>query len=48
MFTSNALHEFRLEVKEVDMAGSPGHEELDDAFGLGRMMQLAVGRIGSE
>jgi hypothetical protein len=33
------LDEFRLEIEEVDVARGPRHEELDDAFGAGRMVE---------
>ena len=41
-----ALHEFWFEIKEVEMTGRTGHEELHDAFRLGRMMQLAAENAG--
>jgi len=37
-----ALHQLRLVIKQVEVAGSTGHEELHDALGLGGMMQFAI------
>ena len=37
------LDQLGLEVEQVDVAGGPGHEELDHPLRLGRMMQAAVG-----
>ena len=37
------LDQLGLEVEEVDVAGGPGHEELDHPPGPGRMVQAAVG-----
>ena len=43
------LLEQRLVVPHVDVAGGAGHEELDDALGLGRGMEDAAGgRSGEE
>ena len=38
-----AVHagEFRLGVEEVQMAGGPGHEEVDDGFGFSRIVRLS-------
>ena len=36
------LDQLRLVVERVDLAGGAGHEELDDALGLGRVVQAAV------
>ncbi len=40
------LHQFGLEIKKVDMTGCACHEELHDAFRLGRMMQFAAENAG--
>ena len=39
------LDEFRFEVEEVDVARAAGHEQLHDAFGLGGVMNAAIGPL---
>ena len=38
-----AFDEFRFEVEEVEVAGGTCHEELDDAFGAGRVLREGEG-----
>src|SRR5215831_5911602 len=41
-FLPMPFDQFRFEIKQVDMAGSPGHEQLDDALGLRREVRKPV------
>jgi hypothetical protein len=37
------LDQLRFEVEQVDVAGSAGHEELNDPFGFGCVVQSSIG-----
>ena len=42
------LHEFRLKVEKIEMAGRARHEELHHAFGFRRMMQRSAENAGRD
>ena len=41
-FFSVPFYQLRLEVEQIDVARATGHEELDDALGLGLVVQAAI------